>query len=213
MGKWLKLAGGVVKNVAGYDMMKLFTGSYGTLGIISQITFRLYPVPDASATLVVSGEVEAIAKISQTIRQSGLTPTAADILSTALVQQLDLKQGLGLLLRFQSIPESIIEQSKQVSQMAQQLGCQVKTYREQEETHLWQQLPKIIINTNSEATIICKIGIIPSAIVEVIQQFEQLGQHQGLGIVNISSGIGKISVKQLELIDKMRLLCQTHQGF
>jgi glycolate oxidase FAD binding subunit len=40
----------VVKNVAGYDMPKLFVGSLGTLGIIAEATFRLYPVPESSGT-------------------------------------------------------------------------------------------------------------------------------------------------------------------
>lgn len=42
-GKIAKAGGRVVKNVAGYDLMKLFAGSFGTLGAIAQVTFRLYP--------------------------------------------------------------------------------------------------------------------------------------------------------------------------
>jgi glycolate oxidase FAD binding subunit len=44
--------GRVVKNVAGYDLMKLFTGSFGTLGIIVQATFKLRPLPEHGVTLV-----------------------------------------------------------------------------------------------------------------------------------------------------------------
>lgn len=51
-GQVAKAGGRVVKNVAGYDLMKLFTGSYGTLGVISQVTFRVYPIPEISATVV-----------------------------------------------------------------------------------------------------------------------------------------------------------------
>ncbi|HEY9883407.1 MAG TPA: FAD-binding oxidoreductase, partial [Thermosynechococcaceae cyanobacterium] len=47
-GQVAKAGGRVVKNVAGYDLMKLFTGSYGTLGIITQATLRVYPLPEAS---------------------------------------------------------------------------------------------------------------------------------------------------------------------
>ncbi|UBF23829.1 FAD-binding oxidoreductase [Kovacikia minuta CCNUW1] len=48
-GQMAKAGGRVVKNVAGYDLMKLFTGSYGTLGILTQVTFRVYPMPEACA--------------------------------------------------------------------------------------------------------------------------------------------------------------------
>ncbi|RZH99970.1 FAD-binding oxidoreductase, partial [Staphylococcus condimenti] len=44
-GTVAKAGGKVVKNVAGYDLSKLFTGSLGTLGVIVEANFRLHPVP------------------------------------------------------------------------------------------------------------------------------------------------------------------------
>ncbi|MHC4993149.1 MAG: FAD-binding oxidoreductase, partial [Planctomycetota bacterium] len=53
-GRVVKAGGRVVKNVAGYDMVKLFTGSFGTLGIIAEAHLRLYAVPQADETRVIS---------------------------------------------------------------------------------------------------------------------------------------------------------------
>ena len=50
-GKVARAGGKVVKNVAGYDLGKLFTGSYGTVGLITQCAFRLHPLPAASAVV------------------------------------------------------------------------------------------------------------------------------------------------------------------
>ncbi len=51
-GRVIRAGGRVVKNVAGYDLCKLFTGSHGTLGVILEVTFRLRPRPRREATLV-----------------------------------------------------------------------------------------------------------------------------------------------------------------
>ncbi|TAF07972.1 MAG: FAD-binding oxidoreductase, partial [Nostocales cyanobacterium] len=80
-GQIAKAGGRVVKNVAGYDLMKLFTGAYGTLGIISQITFRVYPLPETSATVILTGKAEAISQAATILQGSELTPTQADLIS------------------------------------------------------------------------------------------------------------------------------------
>ncbi|GLW08568.1 glycolate oxidase [Microtetraspora sp. NBRC 13810] len=64
-GTVARSGGKVVKNVAGYDLGKLFTGSYGTLGLITEATFRLHPLPPLSRwvrlTLPSSGRLQPLA--------------------------------------------------------------------------------------------------------------------------------------------------------
>jgi glycolate oxidase FAD binding subunit len=55
-GTIAKSGGQVIKNVAGYDLGKLFTGSYGTLGLIARIAVRLHPAPERTATLVAESD-------------------------------------------------------------------------------------------------------------------------------------------------------------
>jgi glycolate oxidase FAD binding subunit len=51
-GQWLQFGGQVMKNVAGYDISRLMAGSWGTLGVITQVSLKVLPVPPADATLV-----------------------------------------------------------------------------------------------------------------------------------------------------------------
>jgi glycolate oxidase FAD binding subunit len=73
-GTVARSGGKVVKNVAGYDLGKLFTGSFGTLGVISACTFRLHPV--APARRVVSVRVARPGPLVRDVLRSPLEPTA-----------------------------------------------------------------------------------------------------------------------------------------
>ena len=52
LGRLLRMGGKVVKNVAGYDLVRLLTGSWGSLAILTEMTLRTHPLPAAGATLV-----------------------------------------------------------------------------------------------------------------------------------------------------------------
>jgi glycolate oxidase FAD binding subunit len=79
-GHVAKAGGKVVKNVAGYDVGKLFAGSQGTLGLIAQVTFRLHPLPELSAYVIEKyHDSAAAAEAALTAAASPLQPTAVEL--------------------------------------------------------------------------------------------------------------------------------------
>ncbi|MGF1590966.1 MAG: FAD-binding oxidoreductase [Pleurocapsa sp.] len=215
-GAIAKAGGRVVKNVAGYDLMKLFTGAYGTLGIITQLTFRTYPLIATSQTLLLTGKANQIAQIAQTIRNSGLTPVAMDLLSTSVVNQLDLNPEIGLILRWQTIVESIKQQIEQVKAIAKQLNITTNNYQNQAEADLWQRCAAITSIAKSDTAVTCKIGIAPSAAVNFLQLKEVIESNVAMR-VHASSGIGQLQLDgdntDAQTILTMRSHCQRNHGF
>jgi glycolate oxidase subunit GlcD len=92
-GRVIRVGGRVVKNVAGYDLCKLFTGSLGTLGVILEITFKLRPRPRREATLVArSSDLCELLEASRTLAGSQLLPVAVELLSPRMADVLGLSE-------------------------------------------------------------------------------------------------------------------------
>ncbi|MEM1167941.1 MAG: FAD-binding oxidoreductase [Cyanobacteria bacterium P01_H01_bin.35] len=210
-GKIAKAGGRVVKNVAGYDLMKLFTGAYGTLGIISQVTFRVYPIQEASGTVVLVGEKNNIAQATQTLLSSALTPVAVDLISSNLVEQLDLGKGVGLMVRFQTITGSVEEQSNRVLEVGDKLGLNSTRYQDYE-AELWDKLKQKIWHSQKNTEVICKIGVMPNKAVETLNQ---PGLESGLGLIHAGVGLGELRFNSVspEAIIELRRWCESVGGF
>jgi glycolate oxidase FAD binding subunit len=94
-GVEVKGGGRVVKNVAGYDLPKLLTGSMGTLGIITQMTLKVRPIPEASAIAWVPfWNLTILSETLDRLNTSGTRPIAIELLNASCARF--ASQGLGL---------------------------------------------------------------------------------------------------------------------
>ncbi len=107
----LARAGGkVVKNVAGYDLMRLLTGSWGSLALITEVTLRTQPQPPQRRVLIIQDERQALQTLSHWLRDSSLSPERLDLWSAPLAAAAGLKAQPLLLLSLASIDATTLEE-------------------------------------------------------------------------------------------------------
>jgi glycolate dehydrogenase FAD-binding subunit len=172
-GTVAKAGGKVVKNVAGYDLSKLFTGSLGTLGIIANANFRLHPRPEAARTVAVevAGPQQAQAA-AQAIVHSQIEATAVE-----LHYGEDEKQLKVLL---ESIPGGIDAKTETAFFLLKQFG-EVRTLSDEEADH-----PGHL----TTAEVVLKIGAPPADLAAVLESVFGAAERKGLGHPRITGHAG-----------------------
>jgi glycolate oxidase FAD binding subunit len=100
-GAVVRAGGRVVKNVAGFDLVRLVTGAWGSLGALTEVTVRLRARPEIDATVVVAvgPSGEKLAELVAALRALPFTPYAAEILNATLAGRLGLEPRICLLAR------------------------------------------------------------------------------------------------------------------
>ena len=134
------------KSAAGYDLTRLFVGSEGTLGVMTEITLRLYPQPEAVSAAVCSfPSVEAAVNTTIQIIQMGVPIARCELLDANAVRAvnrhdgLTLREGPMLLMEFHGTTAGVAEQVETVQQLAAEHGGMAFEWAAtpEERTRLW----------------------------------------------------------------------------
>lgn len=134
------------KSSAGYDLTRLFIGSEGTLGVITEVTVRLYPVPEAISAAVVNfpSMADAVATVIQTI-QLGVPVARSEFLDEHTIRAInahshtEMREAPTLFFEFHGTPASVKEQAELVQQLAHDNNGQDFEWasRPEDRTRLW----------------------------------------------------------------------------
>jgi glycolate oxidase FAD binding subunit len=132
-----RAGGKVVKNVAGFDVPKLMAGSLGTLAFIATATFRLHPLPEATATVLLPGcDVAGVLRIVAAARDAQLEPDAVAVLDG---ERAGAGSGgdLDLGVRFAGWERAVAQQRERLAGLARGLGLRADVVDAEGEASFW----------------------------------------------------------------------------
>ncbi|HUR91948.1 MAG TPA: FAD-binding oxidoreductase [Gemmatimonadaceae bacterium] len=120
-GEIITVGSRVVKNVAGFDLVRLLVGSWGTLGVITQITLRLRARSEVERTAAIAAPArgQKLAAALSAVRAARLAPLALELLSPALSQRLGLGDATLLLARFGGNEDSVSAQMNELASLGE----------------------------------------------------------------------------------------------
>ena len=169
-GTLARSGGRVVKNVTGFDMGRLYTGSLGTLGVIVEVGFRLSPLPAVSATLTMAcrDSFQALA-LAEAIRQSRLQPAALDALSSeALAGALGVAQNEWLLaVEFTGGRATVQRQVEDTLRLVKAHSVHAETPSQEQAVAIWEHV-RDFGRSEPASMIILRATVLPSHLPDLV---------------------------------------------
>jgi glycolate oxidase FAD binding subunit len=225
-GEVARSGGRVVKNVAGYDLNKLYIGSLGTLGIIVEANFKLQPLPANERTLMLTflNAADAMRTVIALLG-SLLTPSAIELIDSGAASDMTDFLGLNLptngytvAVNFEGSITSIDRQVNETQILARANSALLSDDLSGEaQNQFWE-----VIREHTQGSITCKAAVMVSQVISYLQAIEQVCQlhkleaavvaHAGNGILYIELRPGDATHRLVEAITELRLHAQEARG-
>ncbi|MGH7825813.1 MAG: FAD-binding oxidoreductase [Candidatus Binatia bacterium] len=171
-GEQIKAGGKVVKNVAGYDMCKLFVGSLGTLGVITEVTLRVAPLPETAATLVASGTLPQGLRFVSDLRRSVLLPAAIVVLNSRVN---DPAGPWKMAVWCEGFQESVERHLRDLTVMIKKVGLNSHILRDGAHRRLWTEACDLPLEANRT---IFRATVPLTAVPKLLETIEASGERE-----------------------------------
>ncbi len=204
-GEEIKAGGKVVKNVAGYDLCKLFVGSLGTLGIITEVTLRLAPIPESATTLIATGDLAQAERFAVELFRSPLLPAAVFLFSE------DSGKRWRVAVRWEGFEETVARRLRDSGALATDTGMNEEILRTAEQSALWRRLCDLPLQTES---LVYRVTLPRAAVFGLLQHARHWPVLETAG--DVATGTVWIACApkpvSLELFSQLTELAQAQRG-
>ena len=194
-GYVMKLGGVTVKNRTGYELVMLFTGSEGTLGVITKITLRLLPMPPANKTMMAVFDDMAVGgQAVSNILASGVVPAKIEFVDNFVIRRIEEMMPMGLpveakallLLQTDGSPAAVEAESAQIIDILKKSGAkEIKVAKDANEAAMyWKMRSAGFAATFGAAhTVMAEDVAVPrDRLAEFIQRLEEISRRTGFFI-------------------------------
>jgi len=210
-GTKTKFGARVVKNVSGYDMCKLYAGSFGTLGVFTDFYFKLKPIPPSQATVFcVVKELSAAREALIKLRESPLSPLAVELMNPQALTVLRKSapfaanhEGYGLIVLFGEVEDAVRWQVGELRKLWEPLSMvEASLLDATEQKALWDWLRKDgPFTAFQDSTVKLKINSLPSQLAELVQKLDLLRTKSEGGLLVKSHALTGVTYAYLRLPD------------
>ncbi|MEM8956548.1 MAG: glycolate oxidase subunit GlcE [Pseudomonadota bacterium] len=166
-GRTVKNGGRVMKNVTGYDLVKLMAGSFGTLGVLTEVSFKVLPAPDARATLRIEGlsEIQAIEALSEALGSPYDVTGAAHIAGDGATD--------GTLVRIEGLSASVAYRAERLAAELGRYGPVELLYDPEKSDAIWQGIRDVARFAGREGDV-WRLSVRPTDAAEIAQRLGDL---------------------------------------
>ena len=196
-GTLVKGGGKVVKNVAGYDLPKLFVGAFGTLGVVVEATVKLRPRPDTDRMVVARFvSLKEAGAAARAVMGSDLLPSALDLVDGETLRALELggPEGAALLIGVDGIAEQVHWQCAEVERMLRLQGLVDALVLDADARDAaWRARGALGRGAFPETAAVMKWVVLPAQVADVMEQGMGVAQRAGLPVTLAAhAGVGVI---------------------